>query len=385
MVVAAFGLGSGSSRASQPNLLTLPESAREPVILCTRLPKTDKSIDWEQWLAVYVDDAETPSSAGSVQGTYRIEGDTLSFRPDFPFSLGVKYRVDVASELTAVANVRGVRTERLGREFVGIHFSLPASPTPAPPKVKRIFPTSDELPENILRFYIYFSNPMQRGWASRSIRLFDEKGNEVKDVFMEFKQELWSSDQKRLTLLLDPGRIKRGVATNVRLGQALVAGHRYKLVVDGTWPDGQEQLLATSYEKAFRVTPAVRSAVEIKNWVLNSPIDGSKAPLELTLDRPLDHALLQRMLSVCNESGDEVPGRIELGCRETKWLFYPQNSWNSGAYHLTAQSELEDLAGNNLNDSLDHRVGNKHKVEQDRTLTFIVSKQLKHHMLKRGP
>jgi hypothetical protein len=98
-------------------------------------------------------------------------------------------------------------------------------------------------------------------------------------VFMEFKQELWSPDQKRLTVLLDPGRIKRGVATNDRLGQALIAGEQYKFMVDAAWPDAQGQPLGFSYEKAFRVTPAVRSAVEIENWALNSPAAGSKTPI----------------------------------------------------------------------------------------------------------
>jgi hypothetical protein len=374
MIVASSGVAGRASPISQTGLvLVLPESAGEPVKLRGRLPKSDKPIDWETCFAVYVVDADN-SSGGPVQGSYRIVEDTLTLHPDFPFSPGVKYRVDVATELVAKDKVQGVRVERFGRTFVGIPFSLPVSSTLAPPKVERVFPTSDELPENILRFYIYFSNPMQRGWASRAISMHDEDGNEVENVFMEFKQELWCPDQKRLTVLLDPGRIKRGVATNVRLGQALQVGRRYKLQIEGAWPDAAGKPLGTNYEKAFRVTSAVRSTVETENWSLISPTADSTAPLKLTLDRPLDHALLGRLLCVRDASDQEVPGRIELGHGEAQWSFFPQHSWKSGDYQLTVQPELEDLAGNNLRGPLDKHLGDERKVEQKVKLAFVVTR-----------
>ncbi len=356
MIVGALWLTGSTSGASQPDLLTLPESGGEPVTLRVRLPKSDKPIDWETCFAIYVDEADTPSSTSPVQGTYRFANDTLTFQPDFPFSPGVKYRVDVATDLTSVEDVQGVRVERLGRSFVGVPFSIPTSLSLAPPEIDRIFPTSDELPENILRFYIYFSNPMQRGWASRAIRLQREDGNEVENVFMEFKQELWSPDQKRLTVLLDPGRIKRGVATHDRFGQALVSGEQYKLVVDATWPDAQGQLLGTSFEKAFRVTPAVRSALKQKKWSLKVPSVGSLQALELTFDRPLDHALLMRMVGIRDAGGQDVPGSFEVSREETLLLFHPRQPWKSGDYEVVVQTILEDVAGNNLRGPLDRMV-----------------------------
>jgi hypothetical protein len=95
----------------------------------------------------------------------------------------------------------------------------------------------------------------------------------------------------------------------------------------------------------------------------------------LTTDRPLDHALLRRLLSVQNASCNEVLGRIELDNRETSWLFYPQNSWESGTHQLAVQPELEDLAGNNLHGPLDRRVSNKHNVQQEVILGFVVAKK----------
>ena len=122
------------------------------------------------------------------------------------------------------------------------------------------------------------------------------------------------------------------------------------------------------------MTSAVRSAVETENWSLISPTSDSKAPLELKLDRPLDHALLGRLLCVRDASGHEVLGRIELGHGESQWMFYTQCAWKSGDYQLTVQPELEDLAGNNLRGPLDNQLGDEHKVEQKVKFAFVVTR-----------
>lgn len=49
---------------------------------------------------------------------------------------------------------------------------------------------------------------------------------------MRLKKELWNEDRARLTVLIDPGRIKRNVATNEALGRALLASRDYMLFVD---------------------------------------------------------------------------------------------------------------------------------------------------------
>ena len=43
----------------------------------------------------------------------------------------------------------------------------------------------------------------------------------------------------RLTLLLDPGRIKRGVRPLEEIGGALQVGRTYTLVIDDAWPDAK--------------------------------------------------------------------------------------------------------------------------------------------------
>ena len=67
------------------------------------------------------------------------------------------------------------------------------------------------LPENLLKFYVHFSAPMSRGNIYDYIRLLNADGKQVELPFLEIDEELWDDSLTRLTLFIDPGRIKRGV------------------------------------------------------------------------------------------------------------------------------------------------------------------------------
>lgn len=88
---------------------------------------------------------------------------------------------------------------------------------------------------------------MTRGEAWKRIRLLDAKGEAVPLAFLEIDQELWDRDTTRLTILFDPGRIKRGVLPLEEVGPALQSGRSYTLVVDRNWQDAQGQPLLTEF------------------------------------------------------------------------------------------------------------------------------------------
>ena len=71
---------------------------------------------------------------------------------------------------------------------------------------------------------------MSFGDAYRHIRLLDEAGREVPRAFLQTAHELWDARRQRFTLILDPGRIKRGLRSNVEVGAPLREGGRYRLV-----------------------------------------------------------------------------------------------------------------------------------------------------------
>ena len=50
--------------------------------------------------------------------------------------------------------------------------------------VTAIYPEQNILPENILKFYIHFSEPMREGNFLDHIHLLDSKGKDLKGVFL---------------------------------------------------------------------------------------------------------------------------------------------------------------------------------------------------------
>src|SRR5206468_10702471 len=95
--------------------------------------------------------------------------------------------------------------------------------------------------------YLHFSAPMSRGEVYRRVRLLGEGDRPVDRPFLEIGEELWDPDGTRLTLLFDPGRIKRGLVPRKEEGPILEEGRAYTLVVDPAWPDAQGRPLRQGY------------------------------------------------------------------------------------------------------------------------------------------
>jgi hypothetical protein len=130
-------------------------------------------------------------------------------------------------------------------------------------RVGRVYPSADVLPSNLLRFYIYFSAPMSQGEAGRRMRLLDEAGKPLVGVFLP-SEELWDPQFQRLTMTLDPGRIKRGLTSNQAMGPPIAEGKRYTLVIDPDWPDARNVPMIEGFRKSFRGGPAERSKPDPK-------------------------------------------------------------------------------------------------------------------------
>ncbi|MEL7204628.1 MAG: hypothetical protein AAGL19_10685, partial [Pseudomonadota bacterium] len=73
------------------------------------------------------------------------------------------------------------------------------------------YPTAERLPENLLRIYVYFPRAMGKQEGVEIVQLLDDKGDPMPDVFLANRSDLWSPDRHRLTVLLDPGRVKTGL------------------------------------------------------------------------------------------------------------------------------------------------------------------------------
>jgi hypothetical protein len=249
----------------------------------------------------------------------------------------------------------------------------PARNTTPAARVQAVFPSGDELPSNTLRLYVYFSAPMSRGEAAAHLRILGADGHPLESVFLP-GEELWDPENRRLTLTFDPGRIKRGLVSNSRMGPPIAEGARYTLVVDREWPDARGVPMIEEFRKTFRGGPAVRMPPDPKTWHVAAPPAGSSQPLALTFPRPMNYALLQRTIRVTGERG-AITGAITIGAHETVWNFTPRSPWLPGAYHVVVNTVLEDLAGNRPGLPFDVEVagpGTEHRASDTVSIPFTI-------------
>jgi hypothetical protein len=204
-----------------------------------------------------------------------------------------------------------------------------------------------EVPSNLLRVYVELSAPMEPGAAYEHIRLTDSEGRDVKDALLELREELWTPDHRRLTLLFDPGRLKRGIRSNVEMGPPLVAGHRYHLVIDSAWRDARNSALAAPFAEELRVAGFDSISPDPSRWTMSSPRNNTRDPLRVDFGEPLDHALAMRMITIVDSHGSRIPGLLRLSHDDRTWTFVPATAWPREA-RLRVEPALEDLAGNNL-------------------------------------
>jgi hypothetical protein len=291
-----------------------------------RAPASPPGGDWSRILSVYTG---AGNHLPAVLGSYAVEQGTLVFRPRYPVAAGVNYRVvfhppgGAAVEKTIAGPPRAVN---------------PVA------RVAAVYPTAGVLPSNLLRIYIQFSAPMSKGEAGARIHLLDAKGAALPAVFLS-GEELWDPAGTRLTMTLDPGRIKRGLTSNMALGAAIVAGRQYTLVIDQDWRDARGVAMVEGFRRSFRGGAADRTPPDPKAWRIAPPRAGSREPLVVSFGESLNYALLERMLRV-NAGGRGIAGKVMAGRGETEWRFIPDVPWRAGAYRLLVNTAIEDLAGN---------------------------------------
>lgn len=304
-----------------------------------------------QAFRVFLGDAQTP-----ILGDYEVNGTSLRFTPRFPFLPGRQHR--------AVLD--------LGPVALKLSFSTEAAAALPKPRVIRISPSLDAVPANLLRVYVYFSNPMSRRGIAQHIRLTEASGKPVDDAFLEMNDGLWDPEGRRLTVLFHPGRIKRGLALHDRLGLALEPGKRYRLIVEKAVEDENGQPLLEEFVKEFGVLPEDRASPNVRNWKVDPPAPGGRASLLITADEPLDEALFARCLRI--EGDRTVPGEATVDPDGRHWRFVPEQAWAAGSYVVHIAPELEDLAGNRLTRLFDEpaRKDGTRAQAREVTLRFVI-------------
>lgn len=219
-------------------------------------------------------------------------------------------------------------------------------PTPISASELDVFPSAKSLPENLLRFYVYFPRPMGREIAASDIRLVDSDGQEISQAFLPMRFDLWSTDRRRLTLILDPGRVKTGLASHEAFGRALNAGNRFELQISSALKDFEGCGLGADASFGFSVRSADRDPVAPDAWSIEGPIAGTRKALRVDLGHPHDHLSMAYRIRVADEGGQTVAGMINLEAYERIWTFVPRHPWTASNYKIVIDERLEDLSGN---------------------------------------
>ena len=240
------------------------------------------------------------------------------------------------------------------------------------PSVKAVFPSSDTLPENLLRFYVLFSKPMKAINNLENIKLLDENGNEIRGAIFNNVYELWDRDQKQLTLILDPARVKTGLITHESMGRALKPYESFKLVIE-TAEDIHGTEINHPFVKEFFVSKADTIIPNYINWKITSPLSSTTSPLIIDFPQPLDRQSLLTRLSLLDENHQLISGRIELQKDEKRWTMTPSENWTKGIYSIVVNSRLEDPAGNNMNGKFDHEIGSLINADEGEIKTIRFS------------
>jgi hypothetical protein len=315
-----------------------------------RAPAQPPTNGWASIFRVYAGTGDVPPLAGS----YSVENGVLVFHPTYPVAPGVHYRA-IFQPPTGGATVTAA--------FDGPH--LDRTPTT---QIVHVYPSTSVLPSNELRLYIYFSAPMSRGEAARYLHVLDENGKElaVGDAVLLPGEELWDPKFERLTMTFDPGRIKRGLTSNEKLGPPITEGKHYTLVIDRNWPDAKGAPLVAGFRKLFVGGPPERNPPDPKKWRVTKPVAGTAEPLVIDFPTPMNYPLLQRMITVTDKSGN-IAGDISITRMEMEWQFTPRDKWKPGDYNIVIDTDIEDLAGNH--------VGQPFDIDEFKTVTKSIPTQ----------
>ena len=285
----------------------------------------------------------------AVLGTFDKKDGKLLFIPPVPLTPGQVYEVRAA-----------------GRKLAD--FSIPTTPFSTPPEIIRIYPAQDSVPENLLKIYVQFSQPMQHvGNALDFITVYNATEDKEESIFLPLETELWNRHHDRLTLWLDPGRIKTDLIPNREQGVPLKKGNVYNITMDKKWKTAAGQELTETYYKQWTVTASDTLKPDVENWKVDAPAANSNKALVIHFDEPLDHELAQESMGIRDSNDQPIPGDWELNKWGSTLRFMPSSSWKKGNYEIVVNPKLEDFAGNNLNRLFDENLGNSHKGVSEQT------------------
>jgi hypothetical protein len=213
-----------------------------------------------------------------------------------------------------------------------------AAPTPgALPLAPGLYPAR-RWPANILRLHLVFPRPVDPWHAAEAVGLEDAAGRVRADVFVDLPGGLWSPCGRILTVLLHPGRVKRGLAAGARLGPALIPGETLALTLAPGLraADGAPHGLPARF--ALRIGPAVTGPMP------PGAVRRTSVGLRLAGPAPIDALGALEHVRLSAADGRALPARLTPH-RDGSLSLAPRDSADP-RWRVRLDPALEDCCGN---------------------------------------
>ncbi len=308
-------------------------------------PKTNLKVVYEGNKAVaiqfYTNSADGPykvflgeGTKTPILGALTLKNNRYIFKPIVPFTEGESYSIYRKNTLFSEFYIK----ENKGSQ----------------PELMAIYPTRDTVPENLLKMYFVFSEPMQEvGNPLDYISIKNKTDQKEETIFLDLEAQLWNAAHTELTLWLDPGRIKTDLIPNKEKGLPIRENKEYLIQVNATWRSANGTPLKRTYEKHLYVSARDDRSPKVSDWKIKRPKIGTRDMLKIDFNESLDAMLLRETIQFYTTKGEILKGKIKLQNKEQGISFYPDESWKKGDYKIQIAAKLEDLAGNNLNHVFD--------------------------------
>ncbi|CAL2064007.1 hypothetical protein [Tenacibaculum sp. 190524A05c] len=289
----------------------------------------------------------------SIIGNINRQGNRFTFSPLLPFQVETNYTIIFNNTF--------------------YEFSIPLDSNYKILSVENLYPNSSELPSNLLKWYVEFSKPVNPTNIYDHISLIDNRTQKKVDrALLPLETPLLSNDGKLLTLWVEPGRQKRDLGPNKRLGKVLEIGESYTLIIDGNLKDSKGISMQSDFRFTFKVSEADRTQPNINNWKFDLPYPKTKDALIIHLNDNLDYGSLTNNLIIYDDENNHVEGVFTVDSNNKKVMFSPFNQWKSKSYVLKCNKLIEDVAGNNLERLFDRDV-QKESLSPTLELSFSIN------------
>ena len=288
--------------------------------------------------------------SNAILGGFSTKNDTLFYTPVIPFSEGETYQI-------------------LKKDVVLGEFKVHISRIKEQVVLQDMYPLTDTVPENLLKVYLVFSKPMQQVQnALNFIKVIDENTQKEVDIFLSLETELWNKEHTEFTLWLDPGRIKKDLIPNKKLGNPLQKQHTYKIIIDKNWLSAKGNPLDKEYQKKLYVVDKKAVKPAIGEIQITKPTANTLQKMIMNFNQKIDMMLIDKNVSFYDDKYNTVEGEFTFLKGSKNVIFTPKQIWKKGNYSIEIKSSLEDLAGNNFNRLFDTDLQNNTSENKKRRI-----------------